>query len=93
VPKTLYAADAGPDVHTGAGKLVALLLSTSAANALLTIYDNTAASGTVLLNVSINAYESPVYIRFPDDVPLTFTTGLYLSIPANTYAHVWAIGF
>jgi hypothetical protein len=91
--KATYAASAGPLVHTGSGKLVALLLSTSAANALFTIYDNTAASGTVLLNISLNAYESPAYIRFPDDLPLTFATGLYLSVPASSYAHAWAIGF
>lgn len=91
--KTLIAGSAGALAHTGAGKLVALLLSTSAANALFTLYDNTAGSGTVLLNISVNAYESPFYVRFPEDIPLTFTTGLYLSVPASSYAHAWGIGF
>jgi hypothetical protein len=94
MPKTQYAADPGPLVHTGAGKLVALLLSTSAAAAVtFTLYDNTSGAGTVLLQVALAPDESPVYLRFPDDIPFTFTTGLYLSVPATSYAHAWAIGF
>jgi hypothetical protein len=92
--KATYAASAGPLVHTGRGKLVALLLTTASTGAVsIVIYDNTAASGTILMTIVLNPGESPTFLRFPDDIPLTFTTGLYLGIPAQTTVYAWAIGF
>jgi hypothetical protein len=92
--KTTYAADSGALIHTGPGKLVALLLTTADTSAVsIVIYDNTAASGTVLMTIVLHPEQSPTFLRFPDDIPTTFATGLYLSIPSQTTVYAWAIGF
>ena len=95
--KTIYAGAAGPLVHTGPGKLLALLLTTNdAATTLITLYDDTKDdTGSELLTIYLSPSRSPVYITFPAGMPVLFSTGLYVAIPAGVTgsAHVWAIGF
>lgn len=95
MPKTQYAAAAGPLVHTGAGRLAALLVTNSTAAAVaFTVYDNTSAAGTVLLTVNVPAGQAPTMLHFPADLPVTFATGLYLAgAAAGATVYAWAVGF
>ena len=73
-------------LHTGAGKVRALLVTgLSTTPGLLTVYDNTAASGNVLIAIDVSAY-SPVTIILPPDTPLVFSTGLHAVTDALTRA-------
>ena len=61
-----YVAGGGGAVtlHTGAGRLFALLLSHNQTSAqTVTLYDNTAASGTVLAQMHLHPQQSPTYLR------------------------------
>lgn len=92
------AAGAGATVlHTGAGRLFALLIShANAAVQTVTFYDNTAGSGTVLLKISLQPSADPAYIRFGPtagrDEALSFSTGLTVN-PANCDVLTWLAGY
>lgn len=85
-------------VHTGSGLLAGLVVSMHAASTTLTLtcYDNTAASGTILLrlNLSPDAVAQPFVLFFPDRFAPRFSTGLYLQLSASGDASVnlWASG-
>ena len=65
---------AGYTVKTGAGKLAKVILSQITVNSVLTIYDNTAASGTVLfVSGALPATTLPCTIDFSG---LAFSIGL-----------------
>jgi hypothetical protein len=97
--KTMYdgtvATQAGAPTITGAGRLLGFMLSHAQAGVqTVTFYDNTAASGTVLLTVSIDPTESPFFVYFPRDQGIPFTTGLSVNDSgANVAIAIWAIGF
>jgi len=94
--KALYAGATGPLVHTGAGKVVAVLVSTSGAeSATIVLYDDTKdGPNTELLTILLNPAQSPTFVSFPAALPVPFLTGLYVKVPsAATVCHVWAIGF
>jgi hypothetical protein len=81
-------------VHTGEGVLLGLIISnTQAAVDTITVYDNTAASGTVLLKLYVpsNAAEGPQHITWPRSMPIAFSTGLHVA-PSKSVVNVWAIG-
>jgi hypothetical protein len=83
---------AAATVHTGAGLLLALLISHSQATVqTVTLYDNTAASGTVLLAVDVEPTRSPIYLRFPRNLAPAFSTGLHV-VPGNCKVALWGIG-
>ena len=75
-------------LHTGAGKVRAILATNSSATAqTLTLYDNTAASGNILFAASV-ASPMPLVIILPIDFPLSFSTGLHVTTGANTQAMI-----
>lgn len=77
-------------LHTGSGRVIAYLVSSTSAGT-VTLYDNTAASGTKIHEA--NADTRPFYVRFvsPNDANLAipFTTGLYAVVPAGTTLNIW----
>jgi len=79
-------------VHTGGGRLAAVLVSNKEASPqTVTIYDNTAASGTVIFQLYLNPSKLPFHIIFPLGHQPVFNTGLYV-VPGATTAQVWAVG-
>ena len=62
-------------VKTGAGILHAITLNKPTATAVITVYDNTAASGTVLATITVPASPQPVTLLYD----ITFTTGLTIT--------------
>jgi hypothetical protein len=78
---------------TGAGKLLGILVSHAQATVqTVTFYDNTAASGTVLLTLYIDPNRCPTYIRFPLKNPIEFSTGLSATY-TNCELNVWAVDY
>jgi hypothetical protein len=75
-------------LHTGSGKVLAIIASTSNATAeTLILYDNTAASGNVLMRIALTA-AAPAIIFFPPILGLQFSTGLTAASGANLSANV-----
>ena len=80
-------------ITSGAGKLLGLIASHAQATVqTITFYDNTAASGTVLLTIYIAPERNPVYIQFPKQNPIEFSTGLAASY-TNCELSVWAVKY
>ena len=77
-------------LHTGKGQLAGFILSSSSAVAseVVTFYDNTAGSGTKLLEVNVWT-NYPVHIFFPERLGPIFATGLYVCLAANLTCTVW----
>jgi hypothetical protein len=74
---------------TGAGLLHGFLVSTNQmAVQTFTIYDNTAAAGTVLLQHHLYPTRSPLLVLFPRRDSIPFTTGL--SVSGNVEISIWA---
>ncbi|MFC1879385.1 hypothetical protein ACFLZW_05680 [Chloroflexota bacterium] len=75
-------------LHTGVGKILAMILTTTnVAPETTTIYDNTAAAGNVLLTLNVTN-TAPVFIIFPPKYPPVFKTGLTIVTAANTDAFI-----
>ena len=75
-------------LHSGAGKIRAIIVTGSSTTpASLTLYDNTAASGNILLVISASAYDSVVVV-LPQNYPLIFNTGLYGVTATNCRAFI-----
>lgn len=83
---------AAATVHTGAGILLGLLIShAQSTTQTVTLYDNTSASGTVLLAVDVAPEASPAHLVFPRDNAPDFATGLHV-VPGNCKVAVWGLG-
>lgn len=81
------------NIITGPGALRGFLVSHDQTSVMtLTFYDNTAASGTILLVVYVAPERSPTYILFPRQDAIAFTTGLSYAAP-NCEIAVWAVEF
>jgi hypothetical protein len=79
---------ASTTLHTGAGKIRAIMITCSSTTpASLTLYDNTAASGNVLLIASVSTY-SPFILVLPKNYPLIFDTGLHGVCATNVRAFI-----
>ena len=76
-------------LHTGSGQLVGLVITANAANAVVTIYDNTAGSGTVIFAAVVSTPQ-PLVIFFADRFALKYATGLYLNLAAGLTAVIWS---
>jgi hypothetical protein len=75
-------------IHSGAGKLHAVLASTSSGTAsAVTLYDNTAGSGNILLKLNLTN-GAPANIIFPAERPLRFYTGLTIVTDAYSVCFV-----
>ena len=83
----VYAASAL--IHTGKGQLAGIVITASAGNPLATFYDNTAGSGTKVLEAYVNTAQ-PLIIFFSERFAPSFATGLYLVLAANLTATVWS---
>ena len=80
-------------VHSNAGLLVALLISTAQSTVqTITLYDNTAASGTVIAQLSVQPSNTPVHITFPRERGIPFSTGLHIN-QGNCDVHVWSVDY
>ena len=67
-------------IHSKAGKLRSFII-TGDGNATVTFYDNTSATGTILLVMDYTYY--PLIFEFDKLMPLVFTTGLTIVTSAN----------
>lgn len=75
-------------LHTGAGKILAIILTNSSTTSqITTLYDNTAASGNILSAFNVAA-PNPLVIIFPYNYPMQFSTGLTVVTGANTTAFI-----
>ncbi|MGD8466366.1 MAG: hypothetical protein PVI09_21115 [Anaerolineae bacterium] len=94
MPKTVYSRiPSSATVHSGAGVLRGYLISHSETTIqTVTFYDNTAASGTVLLIVKVAPEQVPLRHMFGRDDVLSFSTGLSVDV-GNCDICVWAVGF
>jgi hypothetical protein len=79
-------------VHTGAGRLLGMLVSSpDAAAQTVTFYDKTTATaGYEFLEVAVPAGVAPVLVMFPRNQSPTFSTGLYIE-PNSALVAIWAI--
>lgn len=77
-------------IHSKAGILRGFLINATSNSAVCTVtfYDNTTATGTVLLTVDVHG-TSPFYVMFPRDFAIRFTTGLSLTL-SNATAVIWS---
>lgn len=72
-------------VKTGPGALIAVHLAAPTADSTLILYDNTAASGTVLATLSAEAKQSD---DFCPGAAIAFSTGCYAAITGSGAAGV-----
>ena len=76
-------------LRTGKGQLIgAVITNSSATPATATFYDNTAGSGTKLLEAHVSS-SRPFEVFFSERMALDFSTGLYLALGSNLSATVW----
>ena len=79
------------NIVTGPGVLYGFLVSHAQATPqTLTFYDNTAASGAILLTVHVAPEQSPVLVKWARRDAIPFTTGLSYAAP-NCEIAVWAV--
>jgi len=74
-------------LHTGPGNLHVIHASASV-GAWVTIYDNTAGSGNILLSFYLTALGYPYFVAYPPQTPLKFSTGLTVVTAAGTVVHL-----
>jgi hypothetical protein len=73
-------------IHSGPGKIHHIIISTDGTG-LVTFYDNTAGSGTKLLELDCNNI-LPLDIQMDKLLPLVFTVGLTITTSANARCFV-----
>ena len=78
-------------VYTGPGWLAGLVCSCKEPNAhaILTLYDNTAGSGTKTFEAEIDGSNQPFVLFFQDRYAPRFTTGCYASLAAGLVVNIW----
>jgi hypothetical protein len=87
----LAAGGSSATLHSAAGRLLGFLIShTQTSIQTVTFYDNTAASGTVILTVDVSHNETPRYTTFPRDAAIPFSTGLHVA-QGNCNVAVWSV--
>jgi hypothetical protein len=75
-------------LHTGAGQLMAVAISSSSGSPIATFYDNTSGSGTKIFEAYVpTGY--PLLHKFGEILAPFFSNGLYLSLAAGMTATVW----
>ena len=81
-------------IHTGRGMLRGFLICPADLSAFgqVTFYDNTTATGTVLLSLDLPAAGAPFYVQFPRDHAPRFSTGLSLTL-SNATVTFWSLDF
>ena len=87
----LAAGGSSATVHSAAGRLLAFLVSHAQGTVqTVTFYDNTAASGIVILAVNVDPTESPAFIAFDRNAGIEFSTGLHVA-QGNCDVAVWSV--
>lgn len=83
---------AGLTLHSVPGRLLGVLVSNAQATVeTVTFYDDTAATpGTEILILSLPAGQAPIYIQFPRDQAIPFSTGLHVTT-SSCAANVWSV--
>ena len=92
---TYLAAGAGAasTVHSAAGRLIAILVCHAQAGVqTVTFYDNTAASGTVILKLNIDPSRCPTYVEFPRNAAIPFSTGLHV-VNGWCNLNLWSVDY
>lgn len=69
--------------YTGSGDLISVLLTAGSDTATAIVYDNTAASGTILAKLSAVANQS---VEWSPGVKLPFGTGIYVALTGTSPA-------
>ena len=79
-------------VTSGRGILTGIVasLAGTASQGTLTVYDNTAGSGTVIFQAEIFSDSQPLVIFFADRFAPRFTTGLYVTLESGLVVNIWA---
>ena len=81
----------GANLITGSGLLLALLIShRETTTQVVTLYDNTAASGTIIAAINVAPEATPFFLRLHRNEAWAFTTGLSADYP-NCELNVWAV--
>jgi hypothetical protein len=84
---------AASTVHSAAGRLLAILVSHAQATVqTVTIYDNTAASGTVIMKLSVDPARCPYYVQFPRNAGIPFGTGLHV-VNGWCDMNIWSVDY
>ena len=93
MPDSLTVLSSSSLVHTGKGIVSGLIASVYHANAhkTLILYDNTAASGTKILQVEIDDAMQPFVVFFSDRFAPRFATGLYAALDADLVVNLWVV--
>jgi len=76
-------------VYTGRGFVTGLVASSSVGSPLLTLYDNTAGSGTKIFEAYVDQ-DNILVIFFPEAFAPRFTTGLYANLGAGLTLTIWS---
>ena len=78
-------------LHSNAGRLYAVLVSHAQTTVQTVIfYDNTAASGTMILRINIQPNTSPFFLQLPRQLGIPFSTGLHVD-PGSCDVNVWSL--
>ena len=78
-------------LHSAAGRLLGFLIShTNAAVQSVIFYDNTAASGTIILTVNVDPNQCPYFLMLNRDAGIAFSTGLHVN-QGNCDVNVWSV--
>ena len=78
-------------LHSAAGRLLGFLIShTNAAVQPVIFYDNTAASGTIILTVNVDPNQCPYFLMLDRDAGIAFSTGLHVN-QGNCDVAVWSV--
>ena len=96
--KTIYdgtylaaGAGAASTVHSAAGRLLGIFISHAQAGVqTVTFYDNTAASGTVIMKLNVDPTRCPYYVQFPRNAGIAFNTGLHV-VNGWCNMNVWSL--
>lgn len=79
-------------IYTGGGFLAGLVASirSGGASGLISVYDNTSAAGTPILELAIIAGLAPFVLFFNDRFAPRFNTGCYVAITGDVSLNLWA---
>jgi hypothetical protein len=85
-------------IHSHAGRLIAFLVSNSLTTIeTITFYDATsvpAPADNEILVMHVNPLRSPIYVQFPRDQAIPFSTGLCVACTNTALdVHIWSVDY
>lgn len=79
--------------HVGKCVLIGILISHDQATVqTVRVWDNTAASGTLVLDIDVDPTRSPWSLFLPRDLAIPFSTGLHVE-STNCNVNVWFVSW